>query len=74
MTSELDIEAPGVLIDYLRGAGRIDQDEEPVVRVLGGGVSNRAVLVQRPSGEAWVVKQALAELREILNPPDRSQG
>jgi aminoglycoside phosphotransferase (APT) family kinase protein len=31
--------------------------------VLTGGVSNRVVLVERPSGDAWVVKQALAKLR-----------
>ena len=31
--------------------------------VLAGGVSNRTVLVERESGEAWVVKQALAKLR-----------
>src|SRR5262249_7051795 len=28
-----------------------------------GGVSNRTVLVKRPNGEAWVLKQALAKLR-----------
>jgi 5-methylthioribose kinase len=33
------------------------------MRVLGGGVSNRTVLVRLTSGEAWVLKQALAKLR-----------
>lgn len=60
---ELDIEQPGVLQTYLQQTGRIAVGEEPVVRVLAGGVSNRTVLVQRPTGEAWVIKQALAKLR-----------
>jgi len=60
---ELDIERPGALVAYLRATGRIGADEEPAVRVLAGGVSNRTVLVERPGGEAWVVKQALAKLR-----------
>lgn len=60
---ELDIERPGELAGYLRGAGLIGADEAPAVTVLAGGVSNRTVLVERPSGESWVVKQALAKLR-----------
>jgi aminoglycoside phosphotransferase (APT) family kinase protein len=63
MGDELDIEQPGALIAYLRDSGRIGADETPAVRVPAGGVSNRTVLVQRPSGEAWVIKQALARLR-----------
>ena len=61
--SALDIEQPGALVAYLREHGRIEPDESPRVSVLAGGVSNRTVLVERPSGEAWVVKQALAKLR-----------
>jgi len=60
---DLDIERPGALAAYLRETGRIAPEEEPAVTVLAGGVSNRTVLVERPSGEAWVVKQALAKLR-----------
>lgn len=60
---EIDIEQPGVLTAYLRATGRIEPAEEPAVRVLAGGVSNRTVLVERAGGEAWVVKQALAKLR-----------
>src|SRR4051812_5023711 len=60
---ELNIEQPGALVAYLRAAGRIGADEAPHVEVLAGGVSNRTVLVERASGEAWVVKQALAKLR-----------
>lgn len=59
----LDIEQPGVLTAWLRSTGHIAQDEDPVVTVLAGGVSNRTVLVERASGEAWVVKQALEKLR-----------
>lgn len=61
--ASLDIEQPGALAAYLRGARLIAPDEEPAVAVLAGGVSNRTVLVERASGEAWVVKQALAKLR-----------
>lgn len=67
MTSELDIERPGALIAYLRATGRIGEDEKPLVRVLSGGVSNRAMLVVRSSGEAWVVKQALDKLRVAVD-------
>jgi aminoglycoside phosphotransferase (APT) family kinase protein len=61
---ELDIEQPDQLLAYLRESGRVAPDETPDVRVLAGGVSNRTVLVKRPAtGEAWVLKQALAKLR-----------
>jgi aminoglycoside phosphotransferase (APT) family kinase protein len=59
----LDIERHEDLIAYLRATGRIAADETPQVRTLAGGVSNRTVLVKRASGEAWVLKQALAKLR-----------
>lgn len=59
----VNIEDTPALIDYLRGTGRIRPTEEPRVRALSGGVSNRTVLVERPSGEAWVIKQALEKLR-----------
>ena len=52
---QLDIEQPGALVAYLQREGRIAADEEPRVEVLAGGVSNRTVLVERHSGEAWVV-------------------
>ncbi len=63
MTDELDIERHEQLIAYLRDTGRIGRDETPRCTTLGGGVSNRAVLLERSSGEAWVLKQALAKLR-----------
>ena len=59
----LDIEQPEALLHYLRTTGRIGPSEQPTLRVLAGGVSNRTVLVERPGGEAWVLKQALAKLR-----------
>jgi 5-methylthioribose kinase len=63
MGTDLDIEQPGALLSYLRGSGRIGEEEDPVVHVLAGGVSNRTVLVERPTGVAWVLKQALEKLR-----------
>jgi hypothetical protein len=33
------------------------------LRTLSGGVSNRTVLLERETGERWVIKQALAKLR-----------
>jgi 5-methylthioribose kinase len=65
--NNLDIEQFEALKDYLRGSGRIGQGEEIACRILAGGVSNRAVLVERANGEAWVVKQALEKLRVELD-------
>jgi fructosamine-3-kinase len=59
----LNIEQPDALITYLRHNGHLEADEQPVIRNLTGGVSNRTVWVQRPGGEAWVLKQALPKLR-----------
>src|SRR5689334_22184756 len=58
----VDIEQPDELLRYLRASGRIGEGEEPQIRVLAGGVSNRTVLVEREH-ESWVLKQALAKLR-----------
>jgi aminoglycoside phosphotransferase (APT) family kinase protein len=58
-----DIEDNAALVAYLRAAGHIAPDETPEIRVLGGGVSNRVVWVERATGEAWILKQALAKLR-----------
>src|SRR4051794_16334025 len=63
MIEALDIERPDDLIAYLQQCERITAGELPEVQVLAGGVSNRTVLVTRQSGEAWVLKQALAKLR-----------
>jgi 5-methylthioribose kinase len=67
MSGEFDIERPADLLGYLRASGRIGRDETPQMQILPGGVSNRAVLVERPGGEAWVVKQALAKLRVAVD-------
>jgi aminoglycoside phosphotransferase (APT) family kinase protein len=72
--SDLDIEQPEALLAYLHASQRIPPDEAPVLTVLAGGVSNRTVLVERPSGDAWVLKQALAKLRvqvDWFSPPER---
>jgi 5-methylthioribose kinase len=63
----LDIEQPDMLVAYLRRGGHIARDESIAIHTLTGGVSNRAVLVERPSGEAWVLKQALAKLRVAVD-------
>jgi aminoglycoside phosphotransferase (APT) family kinase protein len=59
----LDIEQPDALLAYLRRTKRIGAREDVEIEVLSGGVSNKTVLVERPSGEAWVLKQALPKLR-----------
>jgi 5-methylthioribose kinase len=41
----------------------VGADEELSTEILKGGVSNRVVRVLRPTGEAWVIKQALIKLR-----------
>ena len=63
VSETLDIEKPEALLAYLRQTGRIGEDEQPRFCNLQGGVSNRTVMVQRASGEAWVLKQALTKLR-----------
>jgi 5-methylthioribose kinase len=67
MDADLDIEQPGALVAYLRDTARIAANEQPRTEVLAGGVSNRTVLVDRPSGESWVVKQALPKLRVAVD-------
>lgn len=63
MSDALDIEHPDQLIEYLHATARIAPDETPRCVTLAGGVSNRTVLVERTSGAAWVLKQALQKLR-----------
>jgi 5-methylthioribose kinase len=71
MSDDLDIERPADLLAYLRTEGHIAPDETPRMTTLSGGVSNRAVLVERRvppgRGEAWVVKQALPKLRVAVD-------
>lgn len=59
----LDIEQSSALLAYLRAHQHIASDETPRIEVLAGGVSSRTVLVERASGEAWVLKQSLDKLR-----------
>jgi aminoglycoside phosphotransferase (APT) family kinase protein len=71
----LDIEDAEALCAYLRASRRIAACEMPRVTILRGGVSNRTVLVERESGESWVLKQALPALRvavEWLSSPERA--
>src|SRR4051812_49673507 len=60
---QIDIEQHDQLLAYLRATNRIASTETPHMETLAGGVSNRTVLVERPIGESWVLKQALAKLR-----------
>jgi 5-methylthioribose kinase len=72
--THLDIENIPELLDYLQTSGRIDPGEVPACKVMAGGVSNRTVLVARPNGEKWVLKQALEKLRvadDWFSPPER---
>ena len=48
---------------YLRQSKRIGKSEALTFRTLRGGVSNKTVLLQRPDGSRWVLKQALPKLR-----------
>ena len=59
----VDIEDADDLLRYLRETGRIERDETPIVRTLRGGVSNKTILLQRPDGSRWVLKQALPKAR-----------
>jgi 5-methylthioribose kinase len=63
MSDPLDIEDPLQLEHYLRLTGRIGAGESIEIRNLAGGVSNTTVCITRPSGESWVLKQALPKLR-----------
>jgi 5-methylthioribose kinase len=59
----LNIEQHDALLAYLRTTGHIAARESPAVTTLRGGVSSRTVLVERPDGPDWVIKQSLAKLR-----------
>ncbi len=59
----IDIEDTVDLLRYLRETGRIKSDEAIVIRTLHGGVSNKTILLQRPDGSRWVIKQSLPKLR-----------
>jgi 5-methylthioribose kinase len=59
----IDIEDFGQLLAYLRETSRIGATEFPSIRKLSGGVSNKTLLLIRPGGGSWVIKQALPKLR-----------
>ncbi|MEX1124122.1 MAG: phosphotransferase [Acidimicrobiia bacterium] len=63
MIESVDIEDSQALLAYLFASGRIEAQEHPAVDNLAGGVSCRTVRVTRESGETWVLKQALPQLR-----------
>lgn len=73
-TEPLDIEQHDALRAYLRLTGHIARGESPTLTTLRGGVSSRAVLVERTDGPDWVIKQSLAKLRvdvEWYSNPER---
>jgi len=59
----LDIERPEDLLAYLRAQGIVGPEDQPAMRTLSGGVSNRAVMVESARRAPFVVKQALSRLR-----------
>lgn len=59
----LNIENEAELKRYLNSKGYVRQQEKLQVKILRGGVSNRAVWLQRENGSSWVLKQALEKLR-----------
>jgi 5-methylthioribose kinase len=64
----LDIERTDSLLEYLRMRGRIGPREQPRFQRLAGGVSSRAVLVEREApADSWVLKQALPKLRVAVD-------
>ncbi len=65
--SQLNIEQPAQLLDYLHRQQLISASEQLRFQTLSGGVSNRAVLVQLESGTEWVIKQALTKLRVAVD-------
>ena len=50
-------------VEELLGSLGISSGEKPVLKVLGGGVSNLVVKVETQSGESFVVKTSLPRLR-----------
>jgi aminoglycoside phosphotransferase (APT) family kinase protein len=67
MSDALDIEQHDQLLAYLRATNRIGGKESLQIRTLAGGVSNKTVWLERPTGEAWVLKQALSKLRVTVD-------
>lgn len=65
--SAIDIEDIPTLLGYLRARGVIGRSENPSVRKLEGGVSNRVMLVTPESAQPFVVKQALQKLRVAVD-------
>lgn len=75
VSEQLNIEDFVALEAYLRRERRLDATEHASFRTLGGGVSNRAVLVERSGGGNWVLKQALSKLRvagDWFSSPERT--
>jgi aminoglycoside phosphotransferase (APT) family kinase protein len=63
MNGSVDIEDRTSLEQYLTHRGLLSRGERIQHRTLGGGVSNKTVWLELPSGRQLVMKQALARLR-----------
>ncbi len=63
MSTELNIENPHELLNYLRNGERIGENTKVHISQLTGGISNRTVLLNFDDGSSWVMKQALDKLR-----------
>ncbi len=63
----VNVEDPASLAAYLRATGHLNSAAPIRVQVLGGGVSNRTVLITGVDGGAWVIKQALEKLRTNID-------
>lgn len=61
--SDINIEEPTQLLDYLHITQQIPRTETPTLIRLDGGVSNRTVWVKREHDPDWILKQALEKLR-----------
>ena len=73
----VDIEIKSELVSYLTRRGQIEAGETPGHKILTGGVSNRCIWLERETGEAWVIKQALQKLRveaDWFSDPERIQN
>lgn len=71
-----DIEDFEALRRYLTQRGHIRSGESTLFKKLSGGISNRTVRVTCADGRAWVLKQALAKLRTMVDwvsDPERIQ-
>lgn len=59
----VDIEDISSLKPYLRSKNVLASDENCTIKILSGGVSNKAIILNRAHKDDWVIKQGLHKLR-----------